>query len=46
MNKIKYLLLSGLLAVFSTSLFAEGTFVLNAERAMLSTHMHKMYLRN
>ena len=37
MNKIKYLLLSGLLAVFSTSLFAEGTFVLNAERAMLST---------
>ena len=37
MNKIKYLLLSGLLAVFSASLFAEGTFVLNAERAMLST---------
>ena len=37
MNRIKYLLLSGLLAVFSASLFAEGTFVLNAERAMLST---------
>jgi len=37
MNKIKYLLLSGLLAVFSAPLFAEGTFVLNAERAMLST---------
>ena len=37
MNKIKYLLLSGLLAVFSTSLSAEGTYVLDAERAMLST---------
>ena len=37
MNKIKYLLLSSLLAVFSTSLLAEGTYVLNAERAILST---------
>ena len=37
MNKIKYLLLSGLLAVFSTSLLAEGTYVLDAERAMLNT---------
>jgi len=37
MNKIKYLLLSSLLAVFSTSLSAEGTYVLNAEAAILNT---------
>ena len=37
MNKLKLLLITGLLAVFPTSLFADGIKVLNAQRAMLST---------
>ena len=37
MNKIKYLLFASLLAVFSFSLSAEGTYVLDAERAILNT---------
>ena len=37
MNKIKNLLLLGLLAVFTTSLSAEGIYVLDAQRAILST---------
>ena len=37
MNKIKNLLLLGLLAVFTTSLSAEGIYVLDAQRAILGT---------
>ena len=41
MNIIKKTLLLGLIAVFSAAVFAEGTYVLNAERAMLSTQYAK-----
>tara|TARA_B100002019_G_scaffold289227_1_gene304399 strand:- start:1008 stop:1532 length:525 start_codon:yes stop_codon:yes gene_type:complete len=41
MNILKKTLLLGLIAVFSAAVFAEGTYVLNAERAMLSTQYAK-----
>ena len=41
MNILKKTLLLSLIAVFSAAAFAEGTYVLNAERAMLSTQYAK-----